>query len=64
MGKNIGEFHRAMIAKLQSFESAPFYKGCYYGNYNKGYKDHLHEKYFGEKFRTLISGEPTLFMDI
>lgn len=39
-------------------------EGCCYGNVNKGYKDSLHEKYCGEKFWTLISGEPTLFVDI
>ena len=39
-------------------------EGCCYGNDNKGYKDSLHEKYCGEKFWTLISGEPTLFVDI
>ncbi len=39
-------------------------EGCCYGNDNKGYRDSLHEKYCGEKFWTLISGEPTLFVDI
>jgi hypothetical protein len=39
-------------------------EGCCYGNENKGYSDSTHEKYCGEKFWTLISGEPTLFVDI
>lgn len=39
-------------------------EGCCYGNDNKGYNDSTHEKYCGEKFWTLISGEPTLFVDI
>lgn len=39
-------------------------EGCCYGNDNKGYIDSDHEKYCGEKFWTLISGEPTLFVDI
>ena len=39
-------------------------EGCCYGNDNKGYEDSDHEKYCGEKFWTLISGEPTLFVDI
>lgn len=39
-------------------------EGCCYGNDNKGYTDSDHEKYCGEKFWTLISGEPTLFVDI
>lgn len=39
-------------------------EGCCYGNDNKGYSDSEHEKYCGEKFWTLISGEPTLFVDI
>ena len=39
-------------------------EGCCYGNDNKGYTDSTHEKYCGEKFWTLISGEPTLFVDI
>ncbi|MCR5193239.1 MAG: cytosolic protein [Bacteroidales bacterium] len=39
-------------------------EGCCYGNDNKGYNDSIHEKYCGEKFWTLISGEPTLFVDI
>ena len=39
-------------------------EGCCYGNDNKGYKDSEHEKCCGEKFWTLISGEPTLFVDI
>ena len=39
-------------------------EGCCYGNDNKGYNDSDHEKYCGEKFWTLISGEPTLFIDI
>ena len=39
-------------------------EGCCYGNDNKGYTDSIHEKYCGEKFWTLISGEPTLFVDI
>jgi hypothetical protein len=39
-------------------------EGCCYGNDNKGYADSTHEKYCGEKFWTLISGEPTLFVDI
>ena len=39
-------------------------EGCCYGNDNKGYSNSSHEKYCGEKFWTLISGEPTLFVDI
>jgi len=39
-------------------------EGCCYGNDNKGYNDSTHEKYCGEKFWTLISGEPALFVDI
>ena len=39
-------------------------EGCCYGNDNKGYNDSDHEKYCGEKFWTLISGESTLFVDI
>ena len=39
-------------------------EGCCYGNDNKEYNDSDHEKYCGEKFWTLISGEPTLFVDI
>lgn len=39
-------------------------EGCCYGNDNKCYNDSDHEKYCGEKFWTLISGEPTLFVDI
>lgn len=39
-------------------------EGCCYGNDNKNYNDSDHEKYCGEKFWTLISGEPTLFIDI
>lgn len=39
-------------------------EGCCYGNDNKGYNDSTHEKYCGEKFWALISGEPTLFVDI
>lgn len=39
-------------------------EGCCYGNDNHGYNDSTHEKYCGEKFWTLISGEPTLFVDI
>ena len=39
-------------------------EGCCYGNDNKGYIDSEHEKFCGEKFWTLISGEPTLFIDI
>lgn len=39
-------------------------EGCCYGNDNKGYNDSNHEKYCGEKFWTLISGESTLFVDI
>lgn len=39
-------------------------EGCCYGNDNKGYNDSDHEKFCGEKFWTLISGEPTLFVDI
>lgn len=39
-------------------------EGCCYGNDNKSYNDSLHEKYCGEKFWALISGEQTLFVDI
>lgn len=39
-------------------------EGCCYGNDNKSYNDSVHLKYCGEKFWTLISGEPTLFVDI
>lgn len=39
-------------------------EGCCYGNDNKSYNDSTHEKYCGEKFWALISGEPTLFTDI
>lgn len=39
-------------------------EGCCYGNDNKGYNNSTHEKCCGEKFWTLISGEPTLFVDI
>lgn len=37
-------------------------EGCCYGNDNKEYNDSDHKKYCGEKFWTLISGEPTLFV--
>ena len=74
--KHIGEFHANRIAKLQfrtarrvfntSRKTVPTMciEGCCYGNDNKGYNDSDHEKYCGEKFWTLISGEPTLFVDI
>ncbi len=39
-------------------------EGCCYGNDNKGYNDSTHQKFCGEKFWALISGEPTLFVDI
>lgn len=39
-------------------------EGCCYGNDNKSYNDSDHEKFCGEKFWTLISGEPSLFVDI
>jgi hypothetical protein len=39
-------------------------EGCCYGNDNKSYNDSTHEKYCGEKFWELVSGEPTLFIDI
>lgn len=39
-------------------------EGCCYGKENKGYNDSDHEKYCGEKFWTLISKEPTLFVDL
>ena len=39
-------------------------EGCCYGHDNKSYTDSLHEKYCGEKFWHLISGEPTLYVDI
>lgn len=39
-------------------------EGCCYGNDNKGYKNSIHLKYCGEKFWSLISGEPNLFVDI
>lgn len=42
-------------------------EGCCYGNDNKDYEGILkadHLKCCGEKFWTLISGEPTLFVDI
>jgi len=39
-------------------------EGCCYGNDNRGYTDSEHEKFCGEKFWTLISGEPSLFVDI
>ena len=43
---------------------AVFTRRLVMGNDNKGYNDSTHEKYCGEKFWTLISGEPTLFVDI
>ena len=39
-------------------------EGCCYGNDNRSYDDSTHEKYCGEKFWSLISGEPTLFVDV
>lgn len=39
-------------------------EGCCYGKDNRTYTDSIHEKCCGEKFWTLISGEPTLFVDI
>lgn len=39
-------------------------EGCSYGRDNRTYDDSTHEKYCGEKFWELISGEPTLFVDI
>ncbi|MBR4356635.1 MAG: hypothetical protein IKQ00_01820 [Butyrivibrio sp.] len=39
-------------------------EGCCYGNDNRTYDDSTHEKYCGEKFWSLISGEPTLFVDV
>lgn len=39
-------------------------EGCCYGKDNRSYNDSIHEKFCGEKFWTLISGEPTLFVDI
>lgn len=39
-------------------------EGCCYGNDNRSYTDSLHLKFCGEKFWTLISGDPTLFVDV
>ncbi len=39
-------------------------EGCCYGNNNKSYTDSAHEKLCGESFWTIISGEPTLYIDI
>lgn len=39
-------------------------EGCCYGKNNRSYTDSTHLKFCGEKFWTLISNEPTLFVDI
>lgn len=39
-------------------------EGCCYGNDNRDYNDSTHLKFCGEKFWTLVSNEPTLFVDI
>ena len=66
MGKLKRDFIQAVKIFNTSRRSVPAIciEGCCYGNDNKGYSDSTHEKYCGEKFWTLISGEPTLFIDI
>ena len=39
-------------------------EGCCYGNDNRDYTDSTHIKICGEKFWTLISGDPSLFVDV
>lgn len=66
MKKQKEQFQKAVKVFNTSRKTVPTMciEGCCYGNDNKGYSDSLHEKYCGEKFWTLISGEPTLFVDI
>ncbi|WP_293589071.1 PmeII family type II restriction endonuclease [Prevotella sp.] len=66
MKKQKEQFRTARRVFNTSRKSVPTMciEGCCYGNDNKGYTDSDHEKYCGEKFWTLISGEPTLFVDI
>ncbi len=66
MGKLKRDFIQAVKIFNTSRKAVPTrcIEGCCYGNDNKGYFDSTHEKYCGEKFWTLISGEPTLFVDI
>ena len=66
MRKQKEEFIKAVRIFNTSRRTVPIkcIEGCCYGNDNKGYNDSNHEKYCGEKFWTLISGEPTLFVDI
>ena len=66
MGKLKRDFIQAVKVFNTSRKTVPTMcvEGCCYGNDNKGYNDSTHEKFCGEKFWTLISGEPTLFVDI
>ena len=67
MKKQKEQFVKAVnVFKTSSSKVVPTMciEGCCYGNDNKGYSNSTHEKYCGEKFWTLISGEPTLFVDI
>ncbi len=66
MGKLKRDFIQAVKIFNTSRKAVPTMciEGCCYGNDNKGYNDSTHENYCGEKFWTLISGEPTLFVDI
>ena len=57
------EFDKDGIHYFVSVKSGPAWSNSN-GNDNKGYNDSDHEKYCGEKFWTLISGESTLFVDI
>lgn len=66
MGKLKRDFIQAVKIFNTSRKTVPTMciEGCCYGNDNKVYSDSTHEKYCGEKFWTLISGERTLFVDI
>lgn len=55
---------RAYNTSRSSVVATMCIEGCCYGNDNKSYNDSTHEKYCGEKFWTLISGDSTLFVDI
>lgn len=66
MKKQKEQFRKARKIYNTSQKTVPTkcIEGCCYGNDNKGYEDSDHEKFCGEKFWTLISGEATLFVDI
>ena len=69
--QSLSQLKKDFVAAVKIFNTSREFKmatrcveGCCYGKTNKTYTDSIHEKLCGERFWYMISGEPSMYVDL